>query len=140
MRRICLALAITGLGLIGAEQAMACSCAPQSTRDALASSDVAVVGKLMDVDPATDFVAKFHYRVRRVFKGPAGLSRGEILTVRSPRQSSACGLPRNKNRRYGLLLDRRNKRLTANLCRVVSPKRLRRAAEGKAKGRICASR
>jgi hypothetical protein len=125
------------VGLIGAESAMACTCAAQRVDEQLAAADAALVGRLVDVDRVRSGGVKLEYRVNRVFKGAPGLKKGESLTLRSPGTTAACGLPRKKDKRYGLLLDRRRKRLTANLCSVVSPKRLRRAADGSAKGKLC---
>jgi hypothetical protein len=130
MRTLCLATAVACIGLIGAEQALACSCAAQPVDDQLAQADAAVVGKLVDVDRRSAGGVELEYRVKRVFKGAPGLKPGESLTLRSPTSGASCGLPRRKNRRYGLLLQRRRNRLTANLCSVVSPKKLRRAARG----------
>jgi hypothetical protein len=140
MRSLFLAIAVACVALLGAEQALACSCVGGRIDDRLAQADAAIVGKLVDVDRVTARRVKLEYRVRRVFKGAPGLDPGESMTLRSPASGASCGLPRKKDRRYGLLLDRRRKRLTANLCSVVPPKKLRRATDGKAKGRICASR
>jgi hypothetical protein len=137
MRSVYLTAAVLCVGLVGAEQAMACSCIATSTRDALEQSDAALVGKLVEVDRVSNDTLKLSYRVKRVFKGPPGLNRGDRLTLRSLDSEAACGLPHRRDKRYGLLLDRRNKRLTANLCSVVPPKKLRRAADGKAKGKLC---
>jgi hypothetical protein len=140
MRSLFLATAVACVGLFGAEQALACSCVGGRIDDRLAQADAAIVGKLVDVDRVTARRVKLEYRVKRVFKGAPGLEPGESLRIRSPATGASCGLPRRRDRRYGLLLERRHKRLTANLCSVVPPKKLRRAADGKAKGRICASR
>jgi hypothetical protein len=139
MRGLFLATAVACIGLFSAEQALACSCAAISTRDALEQSDAAVVGRLVDVDRVGNGAVRLDYKVRRVFKGAPGLEPGASLVLRSAASEASCGLPHRKDRRYGLLLDRRRQRLTASLCSVVPPKKLRRAAEGKAKGRLCAS-
>ena len=117
---------------------MACSCDTQPVNAQLAGADAAVVATLVTADRVSDDEFKLRYRVRRVLKGAPGLDRGESLTLRSHALKASCGLPRRKDRTYGLLLDRRKKRLTASLCSVVSPKKLRRAADGKAKGKVCA--
>jgi hypothetical protein len=137
VRRVLLATAVACVGLIGAESALACTCAAQRVDEQLAAADAALVGKLVDVNRVSSGGIRLEYRVRRVFKGAPGLDRGESLTLRSAGTAAACGLPRKKDKRYGLLLDRRKKRLTANLCSVVSPKKLRRAGEGKTKGKLC---
>jgi hypothetical protein len=141
MRSVYLATAVACVGLIGAEKAMACSCAPVRAHAAIREADAAINAKLIEVrsthesNPNADL--KFIYRVLRVFKGAPGRERGETLAIRIDGGSS-CAPPDNKGRRYGLLLDRRRKRLTTNLCSVVSPKKLRRAADGKVKGKRCA--
>jgi hypothetical protein len=137
VRRVLVATAVACVGLIGAESAMACSCATEPVKQQLADADAAVVAKLVDADRLSADQFKLRYRVKRVVKGAPGLDRGESLTLRSHALKASCGLPRRKDRAYGLLLDRRKKRLTASLCSVVSPKRLRSAASGKAKGKIC---
>ena len=125
------------VGLVGAEPALACTCAAQRVDDQLTQADAALVGRLVDVDRVASGGVRLEYRVKRVFKGAPGLDQGAWLTLRSSGTAAACGLPRKRDKRYGLFLDRRRTRLTANLCSVVSPKKLRRAAEGKAKGKIC---
>jgi hypothetical protein len=140
MRSVYLTTAVACVGLIGAEQAVACSCAPIRAHAAIREADAAINAQLIEVrstdesNPNADL--KFVYRVLRVFKGAPGRERGDTLAIRVDGGSS-CAPPDNKGRRYGLLLDRRKKRLTASLCSVVSPKKLRRAAEGEAKGKIC---
>jgi hypothetical protein len=140
MRR---ALAATALavaaGLLEAEGALACSCVPPDPPAMLKSSDGAFIGRLVAVrvvDPPaegevissadpTDYI----YRVGRVFKRGPGLRRGRRVRVRSVRGGATCGLPRERGRLYGLFLQRRNRRWHSNLCLVVAPRQLRRAAE-----------
>jgi hypothetical protein len=135
MRSVLLAAAVACVGLAAAEQARACSCASEPVEQQ--SADAAIVAKLVDADRLSAAEFKLRYRVKRVLKGAPGLDRGESLTLRSHALKASCGLPRRRDRTYGLLLDWRKKRLTASLCSVVSPKRLRSAASGKAKGKIC---
>jgi hypothetical protein len=121
--------------LVGAEQALACSCAPISAKRQFRQSDAAVIARLVDRIPRTDGGGEvvgpgssdFVYRVKRVFKGKRRLDRGDKLTIRSSNDGASCGLPK-RERRYGLFLERVKRRYTASLCSVVSPRKMRRAA------------
>jgi hypothetical protein len=141
VRSLCLVIAVACIGLIGAEQALACSCAAISTRDALEQSDAAMnakLAKIQQTDPSNPNAdVKFVYRVRRVFKGARRYDPGDTLTVRTE-PTNSCSPSGREGGRYGLLLFRERKRLTVNACGVMSPKKLRRTAEGTAKGRVCA--
>ena len=140
MRRVALAtaLALAG-GLLGAEGAAACSCAPPHPRAMLRASDGAFIGRLVavrEVDPPAEGETigpgdpvDYVYRVGRVFKRGPGLRRGRRVSVRSVRDGATCGLPRGKGRLYGLFVDRRSRRWHSNLCKVVSPAALRGTAD-----------
>ncbi len=98
----------------------------------------AIVGRLIEVRPVGPQEetfpnvprADFRYRVERVYKGRRGLRRGRVVTVRSVRHESMCGLPARVGRRYGLLLHRRRTRppWRASLFDAMSPRELREAA------------
>lgn len=135
----------------GATDALACSCSAGPGGPSLENWEGAVVAKLVDVE-ITDArnpdsgegesphgvdgeTADFHYRIKRAYKGRHRLERGEILTIRSTTSGASCGLPRREQRRYGLLLYRRADRWEANLCTVVSPRELRKAARERADDR-----
>jgi len=125
-----------------AQPAAACSQAiapgtneEEALRKDLRRADAAIVGRLIEVRPvgspdAENGPADFRYRVERVYKGKRRLRRGRVVTVRSERSVSACGLPAQTRRRYGLLLHRRKgrPRWRAGLFDVVSPPALREAA------------
>jgi hypothetical protein len=137
-RRIAAAGAALVISLAAAEAAQACSCVPPDPRAQLKRADGAFVGRLVAVrvvDPPeegepissadpTDYI----YRVGRVYNGGPGLRRGRRVRVRSVRDEATCGLPRTRGRLYGLFVTRRNRRWTSNLCSVVSPAEMRRAA------------
>ena len=143
------ALARTGIALLVlvvllavAQPAAACSRGvPEGTTvDELHRKDyrrayAAIVGRLIEVRPvgspgAENGPADFRYRIERVYKGRRGLRRGRVVTVRSVRQESMCGLPGGVGRRYGLLLHRRRTRppWRAGLFDAMSPRELREAA------------
>ena len=138
-RRLAIAAVMLGVPLLAADAAMACSCVPPKPREMLAEADGAFVGRLLAVrvvDPPaegepigsgdpTDYV----YRVRRVYNGGPGLRRGRRVRVRSVRSGATCGLPRGRGRLYGLFLQRQDGRWHSNLCQVVTPRQMRRAAE-----------
>ena len=140
-RALAAALAAAALATLGADSALACSCAPPDPEGMLEASDGAIIGRLVAVrvvDPPeegeligsgdpTDYV----YRIRRAFKG-AGLRGGERVRVRSVRSGVTCGLPRGRGRLFGLFLERRDGRWRSNLCMTVRPRQLRRAAAGDA--------
>jgi hypothetical protein len=91
---------------------------------AMQRADAAIVGKLIEVVPRGRVKADYRYLVQHVYKGAAGIRRGSLLSVRSARQSSACGLPHGKHRRYGLLLARDGPHWTSGLCGVFRPRLL----------------
>jgi hypothetical protein len=137
-RRIAAAGAALAISLVAAEAAQACLCVPPDPRAQLKRADGAFVGRLVAVrvvDPPevgepissadpTDYI----YRVGRVYNGGPGLRRGQRVRVRSVRDEATCGLPSTRGRLYGLFVTRRNRRWTSNLCNVVSPAEMRRAA------------
>lgn len=121
-------MAVT-LVLVTAPGAVACSCVPQAPGESLREADAAVVGRLVRVMPAGALYAIYRYEVRRVYKGPSRIEAGRMIDVRSARRSAACALPRRAGRSYGLFLLRRNGRWVGSICGVVSPQRLRHAAQ-----------
>jgi hypothetical protein len=129
LRRISLAAAIGVLGaLVFAGSARACSCARSAPGEAMRRADAAIVGRLVEVIPRSRFRADYRYRVRRVYKAGPGIRRGRTISVRSARQSAACGLPGQTGRRYGLLLAWGEGRWTSGLCGVLKPGELDSAA------------
>lgn len=76
--------------------------------------------------------AVFRYEVRHVYKGKGLPTAGQMLDVHGARRSAACALPRRADRNYGLFLARRHGRWFGGICGVVSPRRMRAAAAGKA--------
>lgn len=87
-----------------------------------------MVGRLVEVLPHGALNAVFRYEVRHVYKGDS-IEDGQMLDVRGARRTAACGLPRRTERSYGLFLSRRNGRWFGGICGVVSPQRLRAAAQ-----------
>ena len=118
------------LALVFAAGAVACSCAPQSPAESLREADGAVVGRLVRVIPHGALHAVYRYEVRQSYKGK--IREGRMLDVRSGRRSAACALPRRTGRSYGLFLALRGGRWFGGICGVVSPERLRQAAQGSA--------
>ena len=129
------ALAIT---LVAAPAAQACSCVPPDPDAMLKEADGAFVGRLLAVrvvDPpeegepiSSGQPADYIYRVGRVYNGGPGLRRGRRVRVRSVRSEATCGLPSGRGRLYGLFLTRAGGRWHSNLCSVVTPAQMRRAA------------
>ena len=116
------------LGLLGAGQALACSCAPTPPRQALAQADAAIVGRLLRVEVRGPARAAYRYRVLRVYRGGEEIATGSVATVLSGRDSASCALPTRIGRRYGLFLLGENGRWASGLCGVVSPRRMWEAA------------
>ena len=116
--------------------ASACSCVPLSP-EAVRAADGAAIAKLLRVAPQGDGRdAVFTYRIERVFEGRHRLDRDRIR-VHGGLDSAACGLPLRK-RRYGLVLDRADRRWTASLCSVTTPQGLRALAAAEDRlGRPC---
>jgi hypothetical protein len=110
-----------------ASGAQACSCAPQPPAESLRQADGAVVGRLVRVLPHGSLHAVYRYEVGRVYKG--ALQKGRMLDVHSSRRAAACALPRRTGRSYGLFLSRRHGRWFGGICGVISPARLRLAAQ-----------
>jgi hypothetical protein len=111
---------IVGLGaLVFTGSAQACSCAPLSRGEAMQRADAAITGRLVEVVPQSRLRAVYRYRVRRVYKSGTGIRRGRIVSVRSARSSTACGLPTRTGRRYGLLLSRQRGGWTSGLCGLL---------------------
>jgi hypothetical protein len=117
--------------LVPADFAIACSCAPQPPGESLREADGAMVGRLVRVLPHGALNAVFRYEVRHVYKG-SSINEGQMLDVRGARRTAACGLPRRTERSYGLFLSRRGGHWFGGICGVVSPQRLRAAAQNQA--------
>jgi hypothetical protein len=121
------------LGLLGAGEAEACSCAPTPPRHALARADAAIVGRLLTVEARGPSRAAYRYRVLRVYRGGDEIGAGSVATVLSGRDSAACALPTRIGHRYGLFLIGEGGRWASGLCGVVSPRRMWEAARGVAR-------
>jgi hypothetical protein len=113
--------------LVAASGAMACSCAPQAPGESLREADGAVVGRLVKVLPHGPLHAVYRYEVGRVYKGK--IRTGQMLDVHGSRRAAACALPRRSDRSYGLFLSHRHGRWFGGICGVISPRRLRAAAQ-----------
>jgi len=123
------AASVALLGLVGAGSALACSCSPTPPAQSLARSDAAIAGRLIGVEPQGPSRARYRYRVLHVYRGGDQIERGSILTVLSARSSAACALPTRVGRNYGLFLLGERGRWASGLCGVISPRRLRAAAQ-----------
>lgn len=128
-RVVIAAASVVLLGLIGAGSALACSCSPTPPSQSLARSDAAIAGRLIGVEPHGPSRASYRYRVLHVYRGRDEIERGSILTVLSGRSSAACALPTRVGRNYGLFLLGERGRWASGLCGVISPRRLRAAAQ-----------
>ena len=117
---------LVGIFLLPAS-AQACSCAPQPPAESLRQADGAIVGRLVKVLPHGPLHAVYRYEVSRVYKGT--VQKGRMLDVHSSRRAAACALPRRTGRSYGLFLSQRNGRWFGGICGVISPARLRHAAQ-----------
>jgi hypothetical protein len=120
-----------GAMLATAPSAHGCSCAPVE-KPTLRGVDAAATMRLTEVkdDANPNNRVKLVYRILRVYKGSGryNLHEGDKLRIHSG-QESACGLPRREGKRYGLPLFDSRDGLTSNLCAVLSPHELRRAAQ-----------
>ena len=124
---LCVALAT----LVFVASASACSCAPQPPAESLREADGAVVGRLVKVLPHGALHAVYRYEVLHVYKGAEAIEAGRMLDVHGSRRAAACALPRRTGRSYGLFLSRRGGRWFGGICGVVSPRRLRAAAQSR---------
>lgn len=131
MRRLALIAVIVGLGaLLFSSSAQACSCMERTPREALREADAAIVGRLVRVVPTNAYSAEYRYLVRRAYKGGGGIQAGETISVRSGLNGASCGLPADKQRWYGLFLNRGGARWMGGLCGLVAPRQLSAAAAG----------
>ena len=121
---------LVGVFLLPAS-AQACSCAPQAPAESLRQADGAVVGRLVKVLPHGPLHAVYRYEVLHVYKGAEAIQAGKMLDVHSSRRAAACALPRRTGRSYGLFLSQRSGRWFGGICGVISPKRLRDAAQNR---------
>lgn len=137
MRRTIATFAVSAFALLAtASSAEACSCAEDGEPDTLRGVDAAATARLIDVqrenpgDPNSTG-ATFTYRLTRVYKGSGryDLREGRKLVLENSTEGSACGLPTDQGKRYGLLLDKFRGELNTSLCGLRSPQELRRAAE-----------
>lgn len=130
--------------LLAPSFAVACSCAPGEGPPTLRGYDAAANARLTRVEIADPQNGSTHltYRLTRVFKGSGrfGLAAGETFEIRNNQQESACGLPTREGDRYGLRLDGRRGSLRGQLCSLLSPKQLRKAAERRGDTRPGAAR
>jgi hypothetical protein len=125
-----IALVLVALAmLVAAGGASACSCAPQAPAESLREADAALTARLVAVLPHGPSQALYRYEVRHVYKGAEKIEAGRMLDVHSSRRSAACALPRRIGRTYGLFLLARHGRWFGSICRVVSPKRMRRVVQ-----------
>lgn len=122
------AVSVALLGLVGAGNALACSCAPSSPAESLAGSDAAIAGRLVSVQPHGVSRAVYRYEVLHVYRGPDTIAPGTTLKVMSARGSAACALPDGIGHHYGLFLLGDGRRWVGGLCGTVSPRRLWAAA------------
>ncbi|MEA2142207.1 MAG: Tissue inhibitor of metalloproteinase, partial [Solirubrobacteraceae bacterium] len=114
-RRACWLLAPVLAGTVaalGAELAMACSCAPVPVRESLHAADAAFVGvvtarRVMPSGPPGTFSsgdpAEVDFRVERAYKGALG----EQVTVHTVASGATCGIEAQVGERVGLFLQRR---------------------------------
>lgn len=114
--------------MVFAGSAAACSCAPSSPAESLASADAAVAARLLSVEPQGASKAVYRYRVLHVYRGQEAIESGSVLSVLSSRDSAACGLPTRLGAHYGLFLLGDGQRWASGLCGVISPRRLWSAA------------
>jgi hypothetical protein len=133
------AVSVVLLGLVFANSALACSCAPTTPAESLAGSDAALAGRLLSVTPRGVTRAEYRYEVLHVYRGGDEIEPGLTLTVTSPRGSAACALPGGVGHSYGLFLLGAGRRWVGGLCGVVSPRRLWSAARKPSAGQMTGS-
>ena len=106
--------------------AFACSCVEYpGEKETLQGYEAAATARLIEVKhkDSSNRSATLVYRVLRVYKNK-NLREGEELVLRNQGDGAACGLPRNKKKRYGLRLYRdRDDRLNSSLCSRSQPAR-----------------
>jgi hypothetical protein len=133
------AVSVALLGLVGADSALACSCAPSTPAESLAGADAAIVARLLSVAPHGATQAEYRYEVLHVYRGRDAIAPGATVKVLSPRGSAACALPDRVEHNYGLFLLGDGPRWVGGLCGVVSPRRLWAAARKPGGGQVTGS-
>jgi hypothetical protein len=111
------------------DDAGACSCAGTDPRDRLAKGEPAVIGRVVAKRPQADTLfgdPGFDYTVRVERALNADL--GPEVTVTAGRRSPTCGLEWTLGERIGAFVRRFRDRWATNLCSLVAPGELRRAA------------
>jgi hypothetical protein len=119
LRRLSIAAVVVLGALVFATGAQACSCARVSRDEAIRQADAAISGKLLKVIPQSEIRAVLRYRVQRVYKGGHGMRVGDVVSVRSARDSAACGLPTQTGRRYELALSWSEGGWTSGACALL---------------------
>jgi hypothetical protein len=116
------------IALAGAGSAVACSCVNTTPAEGLQRADAAIVGRLVEVVPRTEYKSEFRFEVRRLYKGERVLAPGKVVSVLSASSGSACGLPTELGRHYGLFLARRGGRWHGSSCATIGLRKLHAAA------------
>jgi hypothetical protein len=93
-------------------------------RAAMRQADAVVVGRLVEVVPRGEYTSEFRYEVKRTYKGGRAMSPGNAISVLSVSMGSACGLPTELERHYGLFLSRREDGWHGSSCASMAPRRL----------------
>jgi hypothetical protein len=119
LRRLSIAAVVVLGALVFATGTQACSCTRVPRDEAIRQADAAIAGELVKVVPQNRQRAAFRYRVQRVYKGGHGIRVGDVVSVRSARDSAACGLPTRTGRRYGLALSWSDGGWTSGACALL---------------------
>lgn len=130
MRRLAIVGAVLG-ALVFAESAGACSCVELKPKEAKRQADAVVVARLVEVVPLTEFQSEFRYEVVRTYKGGSAMQPGGPISVLSASMGSACGLPTELERHYGLFLSRAPDGWHGSSCAAMGPRKLAAAMRGR---------
>jgi hypothetical protein len=114
-------LVLIGASIVGVDQASACSCAGGSAASLIERADVAFEGEVVDVDlespcPFLSCDRRVKLRVLTPLKGQPG----DMLTVYTPAQGTACGYFFKKGERLKVVAwYTRDHRLRTGACAMM---------------------
>jgi hypothetical protein len=123
LRAVLLAVLVApALVVVGATQALACSCIPpEPDKVAVKDADAVFSGTVADIEDGVDIGfdnVTWTFAVDKVYKGDEV---SETQDVTSQTQSAACGLIFKEEKRYALFAYENKGKLVTNLCMNTRP-------------------
>ena len=122
VRSVLLALIVApALVVVGATQAIACSCVPPGPdAQAIKDADAVFSGTVAEIEPGVEIgfdSVTWTFAVDEIYKGDVGSSQD----VRSQTQSAACGVVFKEGKRYAVFAYENKGNLVTNSCMNTRP-------------------